>query len=129
MVGTLLRRFGEADAAGVVRPGLVLAAESGALVVAPWHGSVRYRGPLLDYGNVVLLEPGEGWLIVLAGLDQAFVQTGDVVAQGDALGLMPGGAASGDEFVRPDPVAGRSETLYLELRQSGRPLTRPTGSI
>ena len=119
VVGSVLRRAGEADAAGVVRPGLVLAADSGALVVAPWHGSVRYRGPLLDFGTVVLLEPGEGWLIVLAGLGQAFVQTGQVVAAGDALGLMPGATARGDEFVQPDPVAGRGETLYLELRQSG----------
>ena len=58
--GTLLRYPGEPDAAGVSRPGLVLATEPGALAVAPWAGTVRYRGPLLDYGNVILLEPGEG---------------------------------------------------------------------
>ena len=75
---------------------------------------------MLDYGNVVLLEPGEGWLIVIAGLDAVYPRAGDVVAQGDALGLMPGGEAAGDEFVRPDVVAGRSETLYLELRQDGQ---------
>lgn len=120
VVGALLRRAGEADAAGIVRPGLVLGTESGALVVAPWHGTVRYRGALLDLGNVVLLEPGEGWLIVLAGLGTVFPRMGDVVAEGDALGLMPGGTAAGDEFVRADPVAARGETLYLEVRQNGQ---------
>ena len=120
VVGTVLRRAGEPDAAGETRPGIVLATEPGALVVSPWFGTVRYRGPLLDYGNVVLLEPGEGWLIVIAGLDAVYPRAGDVVAQGDALGLMPGGEAAGDEFVRPDVVAGRSETLYLELRQDGQ---------
>ncbi|WP_323034667.1 murein hydrolase activator EnvC family protein [Pararhodobacter sp.] len=119
VVGTVLHRAGGADAAGIIRPGLVLATEPGALVVSPWHGSVRYRGPLLDYGNVILIEPGEGWLIILAGLDVVYPRMGEVLAQGDALGLMPGGEQSGDEFVQRDPVAGRSETLYLELRENG----------
>ena len=120
VVGNVLHRAGEADAAGITRPGLVVATEPGALVVSPWHGSVRYRGPLLDYGNVVLIEPGEGWLIVLAGLDTVYPRAGDVLAQGDALGLMPGSDRGGDEFVQTDTVAGRSETLYLELRENGQ---------
>ena len=118
--GGVLRRAGEEDANGVARPGLVLATEPGALVVSPWHGSVRYRGPLMDYGNVVLIEPGEGWLIVLAGLDVVYPRVGEVLAQGDAIGLMPGGESPGDEFVQTDPMAGRSETLYLELREDGQ---------
>ena len=119
VVGGVLHHAGDADAAGIIRPGVVLATEPGALVVSPWQGSVRYRGPLLSYGNVVLIEPGEGWLIVLAGLDTVYPRMGDVLAQGDALGLMPGGGEISDEFVQTDPVAGRNETLYLELREHG----------
>lgn len=118
--GGVLRRAGEADAAGVVRPGLLLASEPGALVTAPWPGTIRYRGPLLDYGNVILIEPGEGYLIVLAGLDVVYSRVGDMVAQGDALGLMPGAVLSDTEFLRSSPVTGRGETLYLELRQDGQ---------
>jgi len=120
VTGSILHRAGEADAAGIVRPGLVMATEPGALVVSPWHGSVRYRGPLLTYGNVILIEPGEGWLIILAGLDLVYPRVGEVLAQGDALGLMPGGERTGDEFVQTDTVAGRSETLYLEIRENGQ---------
>ncbi len=46
--GTLLRRAGEADAAGIVRPGIVMATRPRALVTTPAAATVRYRGPLLD---------------------------------------------------------------------------------
>ncbi|WP_333828163.1 murein hydrolase activator EnvC family protein [Pararhodobacter sp.] len=118
--GAVLRRPGEADAAGVVRPGLVLATEPGALVTAPWAGTIRYRGPLMDYGNVILLEPGEGYLVVLAGLDLVYPRVGDVVSQGAPMGLMPGATPTGTEFLAAASVAGRSETLYLEIRDDGQ---------
>jgi septal ring factor EnvC (AmiA/AmiB activator) len=53
----LLNGFEAQDAAGVSRPGLLLATAPAALVTSPWFGTVRYAGPLLDYGNVVILEP------------------------------------------------------------------------
>lgn len=120
--GIVLRRAGEADAAGVVRPGILLATEPGALVTAPWTGTVRYRGPLLDYGNVILIEPGEDYLLVLAGLDLVYPRVGEVLAQGDPLGLMPGALPAGAEFLQPTLATGRSETLYLELRERGQPI-------
>ena len=118
----MIRAAGEADAAGIARPGLVLATGAGALVRAPWAGSVRYRGPLLDYGNVILLEPAEDYLIVLAGLDTVYPRLGEVVAEGAALGLMPGALATVDEFVSGAAVAAGNETLYLELRHRGEPI-------
>jgi septal ring factor EnvC (AmiA/AmiB activator) len=111
VAGTVLRAPGEADAAGIRRPGLVLAAPAGALVTAPWAATLRYRGPLLDYGNVMLLEPAQGYLIVLAGLDAVYGAMGEVVPQGAALGLMGGtGAETG---------AAGAQTLYIEIRQDG----------
>ncbi|MBD3764677.1 MAG: peptidase M23, partial [Rhodobacterales bacterium] len=81
VLGTLLRAPGEADAAGIRRPGVILATRPGALVTAPWPGTIRYLGPLLDYGNVIVLEPGEGYLLVLAGLGTVYGAVGEVVAQ------------------------------------------------
>jgi septal ring factor EnvC (AmiA/AmiB activator) len=57
VLGTVLRRFDEADAAGVARPGPGAATRPNALATTPWPASVRYAGPLLDYGNVIILEP------------------------------------------------------------------------
>lgn len=123
--GTLLRRAGEADARGVTRPGIALATRPGALVTAPWAATIRYRGPLSDYGNVMILEPGSGYLIVLAGLGTLYGETGEVVAQGAPLGLMGGALPGPGEFLSAaDEGTGArdSETLYIELRHGADPV-------
>lgn len=124
VLGQVLRRAGEADAAGVMRPGLVIATRPQALVTAPWPGTIRYRGPFLDYGNVMILEPGPGYLVVLAGLGTLFGEVGEVVSAGQALGLMGGADRTGDLVPDPrNPSGGTgTETLYMELRQGGQPV-------
>lgn len=119
---TLLRAAGEADAAGTIRPGILLATQPGALVTAPWAGTLRYRGPMTDYGNVILLEPDEGYVLLVAGLGVVYPQIGEVVPAGAPLGLMPGEVVAGDEFAPSTTAAIRSETLYVELRHRGRPI-------
>lgn len=121
--GVVLRSFGEADAAGTRRPGLLLATRPGALVTAPAEGTIRYAGPLLDYGNVMILEPADGFLLVFAGMGTVYGVDGELVRQGAALGLMGREAENGfpGEF-RPDTGAERSETLYMELRQGEAPV-------
>ena len=111
--GTILRRFGETDAAGVARPGLILATRPGALVTSPAAGTVRFQGALLDYGNVMILEPARDVLLVLAGLSEVYVSTGDVVTTGAPIGLMGLGSAQNAQT----PSTERSETLYIEVRQ------------
>jgi septal ring factor EnvC (AmiA/AmiB activator) len=123
--GRVLRGFNQADAAGVTRPGLILAAEARALVSAPWHATVRYAGPLLDYGNVIILEPQGDHLLILAGLGELFVRAGDLLAAGDPVGLMGGEAPNREELIVSDPLASGgelSETLYMELREAGEPV-------
>ena len=116
----VLRQAGEADAAGIRRPGLVLATRPNALVVSPTAATIRYRGPLLDYGNVMILEPQAGLMFVLAGLEVVYGEAGQVIPEGSPVGLMGGEDAeigsilstSGD-----DTGNTRSETLYIEVRQ------------
>lgn len=120
--GVLLAGYGQRDAAGVSRPGLLLAAAPRALVTAPWPATVRYAGPLLDYGNVIILEPQAGYLLVLAGLGELFAATGAVVGEDDPLGLMTGQSetAQGNLIAGADPDGrSRRETLYIELRANG----------
>lgn len=123
--GTILHHAGEADAAGITRPGVIIATRPRALVTAPWAATIRYRGPLLDYGNVIILEPGGGYLLILAGLDLVYGNVGDVIAAGTPVGLMGGKDANPQEFLASaadGSGAGATETLYMELRQGAKPV-------
>ena len=124
--GLILRRMGEADAAGITRPGVLVATRPGALVAAPTAATLRYVGPLLDFGTVTILEPRPGTLIVLAGMGVSYGQTGQIIAAGTPLGLMSGlpeqGSADALSTRGEGGGADRSETLYIEIRQDNVPL-------
>lgn len=124
--GLILARAGEADAAGITRPGILLATRPGALVIAPTAATLRYVGPLLDFGTVTILEPRPGTLIVLAGMGVSYGQTGQIIAAGTPLGLMgglPGPTEANALSTRGEGGgAEASETLYIEVRQDNVPL-------
>ncbi|MEF3048421.1 murein hydrolase activator EnvC family protein [Pseudotabrizicola sp. L79] len=125
VLATLLRRPDEADAAGVRRPGVTLATRPRALVTTPWPATLRYLGPLLDYGNVIVLEPGGGYLLILAGLDIVYGEVGEVLAAGAPLGLMGGGEPGVADFLASAQEGGGvtgTETLYMELRKGADPV-------
>lgn len=123
--GRILRRAGEADAAGITRPGIVIVTRPYALVTTPTAATVRYRGPLLDYGNVIILEPQAGILLVLAGLDVVYGEAGQVLPGGSPVGLM-GGTAGTDDLLpieaNQDTGARQTETLYMEVRENNTPV-------
>lgn len=123
--GRILRRAGEPDAAGITRPGIVMAARPHALVTTPTAATIRYLGPLLDYGNVIILEPQAGILLVFAGMDVVYGNIGEVLPGGSPVGLMGGkDADSGAILIESDQEAGaqRTETLYIEIRQDDTPV-------
>ncbi|ETA53910.1 murein hydrolase activator EnvC family protein [Ponticoccus alexandrii] len=119
--GTVLRQAGDRDAAGVSRPGVVIATRPGALVTTPTAATVRYAGPLLDYGLVMILEPQADLLFVFAGLDVIYGEAGQVLPAGSPIGLMGGEAADVLSPSGEGAGAGRSETLYIEVREGDVP--------
>ncbi len=124
--GLVLRKANEADAAGVVRPGVLLATRPAALVTSPVAATIRYVGPLLDLGQVVILEPQVNSLIILTGLAQTYGTAGQVISQSEPLGIMGGGnSATDDQLLSPigeGTGTERSETLYIEVRDNNRPV-------
>ena len=127
--GQLLRRFNAADAAGVTRPGVIIAARPRALVTTPTSVTILFRGPLLDYGNVVIVEPAADVLFVLAGLAEVYGDAGQVVPAGSPLGLLGGDTPGGDEILTESDAVGvdaATQTLYLEVREGQSPVDPAT---
>ncbi len=123
--GRLLRRAGEADAAGITRPGIIMATRPRALVTTPAAATLRYAGPLLDYGNVIILEPQAGILLVLAGLDVVYGEAGQVLPGGSPVGLMGGADPDPGAILQRkehDTATGQTESLYIEVRKDNIPV-------
>jgi len=108
-----------------MQSGLLLEAPPFAVVSAPADGSVRYAGPFLEYGAVVVIATDPATMVVLAGLGRLKVATGAEVKRGDLLGLLGGRALDVEEYVMQaatDTGAGARETLYIEVRHGRGPV-------
>ena len=116
---------GETDASGVTRPGVTLATQANVLLSSPVAATIRYVGPLLDLGTVMVLEPQPGLLFVFAGLSTAFGEVGEVIPTGAPLGLMGGNDPKIDAILsQSGEVSGQdlTETLYIEVRNGKDPV-------
>ena len=122
--GKVIRYFNEADAAGIKRPGIVVATSDNALVRTPTAATIRYRGPLLDYGLVSILEPQKDILYIFAGLSTVYGDIGEVLPAGSPVGLM-GMSEIFDEknLIETLNESGglRGETIYIEVRVNKAP--------
>jgi septal ring factor EnvC (AmiA/AmiB activator) len=122
--GRVIHRPGEPDAAGLLRPGILVATRPRALVTAPVTATVRFAGPFPDHGMVVILEPATDVLFVLAGLGEVWPVAGEILPAGAAIGLMGSGQPPAEGFLHDSSPTGaepRSETLYLEVRVGDGP--------
>lgn len=93
VAGSIVTGLGEVSEAGVRSRGLTLSSWAGAQVVAPAAGRVVYAGRFRGYGNIVILDHGDGWTSLVAGLDRVLVRVGDAPVQGTPLGRAPQGEA------------------------------------
>ncbi|WP_296426814.1 peptidoglycan DD-metalloendopeptidase family protein [Yoonia sp.] len=107
------------------RAGILIAAAPRALVTAPIAATILFRGPLLEYGNVMILEPSADVLFVIAGLAEVFGEPGEIVAAGAPLGLLGGEQLGVDGILTENSQIGADDgqqTLYLEVREGQSPV-------
>ncbi len=117
--GDIVSRFGADDGFGGIARGISVITRPDAQVVAPADGWVMYKGPYLNYGQIIILNPGNGYSILLAGLDSTNVELGQFVMMGEPVGIM-GSRTIGQAVTTTTGVS--RPTLYIELRDQDTPL-------
>ncbi len=116
--GRLAVLYGANDGRGGIAQGQSIITAADAQVLSPADGYVLYRGPYLNYGHIIILNTGDGYTALLAGLDSISVDIGQFVQMGAPIGKM--GSRTIGRTVTTS--AGNAQpTLYIELRQNNEP--------
>jgi septal ring factor EnvC (AmiA/AmiB activator) len=121
--GVRVIEYGAGDGFGGISQGLSIVTRAEATVVAPADGWVLYTGDYLNYGQIVILNTGQDYTILLAGLSGVSVNIGQFVLMGEPVGTM--GSRTIGQTVTTSAGAPRP-TLYIEMRQNNEPVD-PTG--
>ena len=116
VAGTVLRAFGSPDGLGGVEHGLSVATLPGAVVSAPADGSVLFSGPYRSYGQLLIVNAGGGYYMLLAGMDHIDVRSGEFVLAGEPVGAMGDGSM---RMAAAAAVGAAQPVLYIELRKDG----------
>ncbi|MER8826081.1 murein hydrolase activator EnvC [Mesorhizobium sp. M0938] len=119
VIGKIKRRFGASDSNGAVMLGDMVATQSGAIVTAPADGNVLYAGPFRSYGQLLILNAGDGYHVVLAGMSRISVASGQSVLAGEPVGAM-GEARVASTSASKNGNA--TPELYVEFRKDGKPV-------
>jgi murein hydrolase activator len=116
--GVKIREFGGSDGAGGVEKGISLATRPGAQVTTPCDGWVVYAGPFRSYGQLLILNAGGGYHVLIAGMERISVNIGQFVLTGEPVATM--GTKS---QVASILAANASQpVLYVEFRKDGTPI-------
>lgn len=121
--GQRLYTYGDTKPDGTQAKGVALATRSNAQVTAPADGTVVYAEEFRSYGKLLIINAGEGYHLLLAGLGSISVSAGQMVRAGEPIGTMgeqasSGVVGSGQDTSRP--------ILYVEFRRNGRSIdSRP----
>lgn len=115
--GKRVLAFGEKTQFGGQSKGIVLETRQGAQVTSPCDGWIVYAGEFRSYGQLLIINAGGGYHVLLAGLSQIDVQPGQFV-----LATEPVGTMSGWPQLAQPASANSAPVLYVEFREEGRPI-------
>jgi septal ring factor EnvC (AmiA/AmiB activator) len=116
--GVPIRGFGDPNGYGGTQKGISIAAHQGAEITSPCDGWVVYAGPFRSYGQLLILNAGGGYHVLLAGMERISVDLGQFVLTGEPVGVM-GGEAQASATVA---TGSKQPVLYVEFRKDGAPI-------
>ena len=121
--GVTVIDYGAGDGFGGISRGLSVVTRADAQVVSPADGWVLFTGDYLNYGQIIILNTGQDYTMLLAGLEKVDVQIGQFVMMGEPVGTM--GSQTIGRTVATSAGVSRP-TLYIEMRKNNEPVD-PTG--
>ncbi|MBQ8250589.1 MAG: peptidoglycan DD-metalloendopeptidase family protein [Alphaproteobacteria bacterium] len=104
VIGQIVENYGDTTMKGMHAKGMTILARSGAILRSPFKGTVLFSGPFKSYGKMLIIDCMDGYLLLLAGLDDMNAFTGQEVIAGEPVGRM------GNERTK----------LYIEIRKDGQ---------
>ncbi|TYO66434.1 peptidoglycan DD-metalloendopeptidase family protein [Bradyrhizobium hipponense] len=116
--GNKIRDFGGSDGVGGVQKGISLASRSGAQVTTPCDGWVVYAGPFRSYGQLLILNAGGGYHVLIAGMERISVNIGQFVLTGEPVATM----GSTSQVASILATNASQPVLYVEFRKDGTPI-------
>ncbi|WBL79232.1 peptidoglycan DD-metalloendopeptidase family protein [Bradyrhizobium xenonodulans] len=116
--GNKIRDFGGSDGVGGVQKGISLASKPGAQVTTPCDGWVVYAGPFRSYGQLLILNAGGGYHVLIAGMERISVNIGQFVLTGEPVATM----GSTSQVASILATNASQPVLYVEFRKDGTPI-------
>jgi septal ring factor EnvC (AmiA/AmiB activator) len=116
VAGSIFRDYGEPDEVTGQARGVSITTRPGAVVSSPSEGIVAHAGPFRGYGQLLIINAGNGYHIVLAGLGHIDVATGQPVLAGEPIGEMGDGNLLTTEVAK---TTSAGPVLYVEFRKDG----------
>ena len=116
--GRRIRDFGGSDGSGGVEKGISLATKPGAQVTTPCDGWVVYAGPFRSYGQLLILNAGGGYHVLIAGMERISVNIGQFVLTGEPVATM----GSTSQVASILATTASQPVLYVEFRKDGTPI-------
>ncbi|MBL8590909.1 MAG: peptidoglycan DD-metalloendopeptidase family protein [Methylobacteriaceae bacterium] len=114
--GRIVKTFGAADGFGGLEKGLSIATRAQASVASPTDGWIMFAGPWRSWGQLLIINPGGGYYVVLAGMERVSVDVGQFVLAGEPVGTMGAGGARTAAAVA---IGATDPVLYVEFRKDG----------
>jgi murein hydrolase activator len=116
VVGTVLKSFGTPDGFGGTERGLLIATHVHAVVGSPSDGWVAFAGPYRTYGQLLIINAGQGYYVVLAGMERISVEVGQFVLAGEPVAAMGDGSVKTAAAIS---IGAAQPILYVEFRKDG----------
>ena len=116
--GVRIKEFGAPDGLGGTEKGLSIAARPSGQITSPCDGWVVYSGVFRNYGQLLILNAGGGYHVLLAGMERISVDLGQFVVTGEPVAVMGGGAQS----TAVSAGGATQPVLYVEFRKDGVPV-------